>query len=175
MVKAECAIADIPSHNAKSTGAGALSAWMHNLKDIEIKDYSDAHYTGKAAKLGTGVQGIKAYRAAHTQELGMVSGECSSVGITGGYSQGGGHSALGSRHGLGADQVLEWEVMDGTARLLVANREQNSDLYWTLSGGGGGTYGVAWSMTSKAHPDGPVSGLNLSVSAEDALKSRGAL
>jgi len=33
---------------------------MHNLKDIEIKDYRDKHYQGKAAKLGAGVQGIEA-------------------------------------------------------------------------------------------------------------------
>lgn len=91
----------------------------------------------------------------------MVGGECPTVGIAGGYSQGGGHSSLASKYGLAADQVLEWEVIDGNGRFLVANRNQNTDLYWALTGGGGGTYGVVWSMTSKAHPDGPVSGLNL--------------
>lgn len=109
------------------------------------------------------MQGIEAYTAAQAQGLRMVGGECPSVGIAGGYSQGGGHSALNSRYGLGADQVLEWEVIDGSGRFLVANREQNTDLFWALSGGGGGTYGVVWSMTSKAHPDGPVSALNLTV------------
>jgi hypothetical protein len=140
---------------------------MHNLKNIEIKDYEDKHYEGKSAKLGAGVQGIEAYRTADAHGLRILSGACPSVGIAGGYSQGGGHSMLSSRYGLGADQVLEWEVIDGTGKFLVANREQNSDLYWALSGGGGGTYGVVWSMTSKAHRGGPVSGLNLTISTKN--------
>jgi hypothetical protein len=98
--------------------------------------------------------------------LQVVGGECPTVGIAGGYSQGGGHSALASRYGLGADQVLEWEVIDGTGQYRVANRDQNSDLYWALSGGGGSTFGVVWSMTSKAHTGTPVSGLNLTFTNE---------
>ncbi|KAJ5085929.1 hypothetical protein N7532_010700 [Penicillium argentinense] len=148
-------------YNGKSTGAGALSVWTHNLKSIQFKDWKDEHYTGKVAKLGAGVQGIEAYEAAHKRGLRMVGGECPTVGLAGGYSQGGGHSSLSSKYGLGADQVLEWEVIDGTGRFLVANRTQNTDLYWALTGGGGGTYGVVWSMTSKAHPDSIVSGANL--------------
>ncbi|KAJ5358569.1 FAD binding domain protein [Penicillium cataractarum] len=148
-------------YNGKSTGAGALSVWTHHLKGLEFKDWKDKYYTGKALKMGAGIQGIEAYEAAQAQGLRIVSGECPTVGIAGGYSQGGGHSALSSRYGLGADQVLEWEVIDGNGRFLVANRQQNTDLFWALCGGGGGTYGVVWSMTSKAHADGQVSGLNL--------------
>lgn len=93
-------------YNGKSTRAGALSLWMRNLKDIEIKDWSDKHYTGKAIKMGTGVLRGEAYIAADAGGLQVVSGECRSVGIAGGYTQGGGHSALSSRHGMAADQTL---------------------------------------------------------------------
>ena len=148
-------------YNGKSTGSGALGIWMHHLKDITFSDWSDASYTGKAIKLGAGVMGIEAYEAADAQGLQVVGGECPTVGIAGGYTQGGGHSALASKHGLAADQVLEWEVVTGTGEYLVANRESNSDLYWALSGGGGGTYGVTLSMTSKAHPDTPTSAMNM--------------
>lgn len=149
-------------YNGKSTGAGALGLWMHHLKDIEIKDYTSAYYTGKAMRMGAGVQVIEAYEAADQEGLEVVGGECPSVGIAGGYSQGGGHSALASRHGLAADQVLEWEVVDGTGKFVVARRDNEySDLYWALTGGGGGTYGVVWSMTSRAHTGHPTSGLNL--------------
>jgi hypothetical protein len=154
------------SYNGKSTGAGALSVWTRHLKEIEIKNWKDQHYSGKAFKLGAGVQGMEAYAAAHKHGLRMVGGECPTVGIAGGYSQGGGHSSLSSKHGLGADQVLEWEVIDGHGRFLVANRNQNPDLYWALSGGGGGTYGVVWSMTSKAHQDSHVSGFNLTFTTD---------
>lgn len=154
------------SYNGKSTGAGALGIWMHNLQSIDISDWKDPHYTGKAIKMGAGVMGIDAYRAADAQGLQVVGGECPTVGISGGYSQGGGHSALASRYGLGADQTLEWEVIDGRGRLLKANRQHNSDLYWALSGGGGGTYGVVYSLTAKAHPSTPVSAFNLTFTSE---------
>ncbi|KAK9847752.1 hypothetical protein MYU51_018253 [Penicillium brevicompactum] len=146
----------------KSTGAGALSIWTHHLKEITINhNYTSPHYTGPAVTVGAGVQGGEVYAALQKQNLVMVGGECATVGPAGGYTQGGGHSALSSRYGLGADQALEWEVIDGQGRLLRASKTENSDLYWALSGGGGGTYGVVTSLTVKAFPDFPVAGVVL--------------
>lgn len=45
---------------------------------------------------------------------------------------------------------------------MTATRTKNTDLFWALSGGGGGTYGIVWSLTAKAHFDNPVSGAKLS-------------
>ncbi|KAL9625125.1 MAG: hypothetical protein Q9160_000854 [Pyrenula sp. 1 TL-2023] len=164
---------DIPrsSYNGKSTGAGALSVWTHHLKSISIiNQYSSpsSSYTGPAIKMGAGVQGFEAYAAAHAQGLRVLGGECPSVGIAGGYTQGGGHSALASRYrGLAADQALEWELIDGTGTYRIANRAQNSELFWALSGGGAGTYGVVLSLTARAHADGPVSSANLTFTSTD--------
>lgn len=102
------------------------------------------------------MQGFEAYEVADKNGVAVVGGECSTVGLAGGYTQGGGHSALMSKYGLGADQALEWEVVTADGKLRVANRKQNKDLYWALSGGGGGTYGVVTSLTVKAYPDIPV-------------------
>ncbi|KAL8792100.1 MAG: hypothetical protein Q9195_005275 [Heterodermia aff. obscurata] len=152
-------------YSGKSTGAGALSIWTHHIKDIRFLDYDGQHYKGSAVKLGAGVQVWEAYKAVHTQGLVMVAGDCATVGAAGGYTQGGGHSALSSKFGLGADQVLEWEVVDGRGRLLTASRTENPDLYWALSGGGGGTYGVVYSLTVKAYRDFPVTGVVLNFTA----------
>ena len=150
-------------YQGKSTGAGALGIWMHSLKSIDFHSYSDSHYSGPAVTLGAGVQGGEIYEAANAHGFQFVGGECPSVGVAGGYTQGGGHSSLSSRYGLGADQVLQWQVIDGNGRFITATRDNEySDLYWALSGGGGGTYGVVWSMTSKVHQSTPVSGFNLS-------------
>lgn len=149
------------SYNGKSTGAGALSIWTHYLKDTKVIDYKDAYYTGKALTLGAGVQGYEAMAAAKAQGLVIVGGECPTVGVVGGYTQGGGHSALSTSFGLGADQTLSMDVVTADGRLVTATRSQNSDLYWALSGGGGGTYGVVVSMTVKAYPDATVSGATL--------------
>ncbi|KAI2780737.1 FAD binding domain-containing protein [Daldinia loculata] len=137
----------------KSTGAGGLAIWTHHLKDITVSDYSSQHYTGKAIKVGAGVQNGEAQRVAHANGLVVVGGDSSTVGLAGGYSQGGGHGPLVSTLGLAADQTLEWEVVTSTGKHLIATPYENSDLYWALSGGGGGTYAAVLSLTVKAHPD----------------------
>ncbi|KAJ9483183.1 hypothetical protein VN97_g10231 [Penicillium thymicola] len=154
-------------YNGRSTGAGSLAIWTHHLKDLSIDSYKDEHYSGKAMTMGAGIQGFEAYELAEKTGYQVVGGECPSVGLAGGYSQGGGHSALSSRYGLAADQVLKWEVIDGQGNFITATRDNEySDIFWALSGGGAGTYGVVWSMTSKAHPGTPVSGLNLTYTSE---------
>jgi hypothetical protein len=136
----------------RSTGAGSLAVWTHHLKNItHIPTYYGADYSGSAFKFGAGVQGFEAMAAAQAKGLVVVGGECPTVGIAGGYTQGGGHSALSTSFGLAADNVLEWEVVTAGGKLVKANIKENSDLYWALNGGGGSTFGVVVSMTAKAH------------------------
>ena len=111
--------------------------------------------------MGAGVQASEVYAAADAKSLVVVGGDCPTVGLAGGFTQGGGHSPLSSTYGMGADQTLEWEVVDGSGQLLRASKTENADIYWALSGGGGGTYGVVYSLISKAHKDGPVTGATL--------------
>lgn len=147
----------------RSTGAGALSVWTHYLKQTKVVNWNDCYYTGKALKVGAGVQGFEALEAAHAANLVVVTGECPSVGLAGGYTQGGGHSALSTNFGLAADNTLEFEVVTPTGNVITASRTKNTDLYWALSGGGGGNYGVVVSMTVKAHPEAKVSGAKFMV------------
>ncbi|KAK7961132.1 FAD binding domain-containing protein [Apiospora saccharicola] len=142
----------------RSTGAGALAIWTHHLKSIEFL------LSGRqaAVKLGAGVQGYEIMKAARDRGLVVVGGECPTVGIAGGYTQGGGHSALSTNFGLSADNVLSWDVVAADGKLRTASKTENPDLYWALSGGGGGTFGVVVSMTVKAFPDAVVSGATLS-------------
>lgn len=143
----------------KSTGKGSLSLWMWNLNTIEIiPSYKSHSYSGPAIKLGPGVIAGDAYAFAATKGYRFVGPECGLVSVAGGYTQGGGHSQLSTAYGLAADQVLEWEVVTASGEHLIATPEKNSDLYWALSGGGGGTYGVILSMTAKAYKEGPVAG-----------------
>ncbi|KAK4453107.1 putative isoamyl alcohol oxidase [Podospora aff. communis PSN243] len=147
---------------ARSTGAGALSIWTHKLKSMQFKTWRDAYYTGSAVKVGAGVQGFEVLAEAKNRGLVVVTGECSTVGLAGGYTQGGGHSALSTSFGLSADNTLEFEVITAAGRLVRATRTQNSDLYWALSGGGGGNYGVVVSLTVKTFPDRKIGGVSLS-------------
>jgi FAD binding domain/Berberine and berberine like len=145
----------------KSTGAGALSIWTHNMKSMELRNYNSRSYTGKAMKMSAGVEIYEAYKFADSKGVMIVGGNCPTVGLVGGYTQGGGHGPLASTFGLAADQVLEWEVVTATGRLLTATPDQNQDLYWALCGGGGGTFGAVASLTAKAYPSKMVSAANM--------------
>ncbi|KAF6838655.1 FAD binding domain-containing protein [Colletotrichum musicola] len=109
---------------AKSTGAGSLSIWTHNLKSTKfIEKYGRDGYDGPAIKLGAGVQTFEVYEAAHRYGVTVVGGEGQSVGVAGGYIAGGGHSPLSSLYGMAADQVLSLEVVtaDGRTGLTVSD------------------------------------------------------
>ncbi|KAJ8081677.1 hypothetical protein PM082_007523 [Marasmius tenuissimus] len=136
----------------RSTGTGAVSVWMHHLRNITWEpQFTSSNYNGPAFKASAGVRGIDLVLEANKRGLVVVVGDCPTVGIAGGYTQGGGHSPLSSLHGLAADQALEYEVIITQGRFVVASRTQNQDLYWALSGGG-----IVWSVTVKAYPDLPV-------------------
>lgn len=161
----------MPSYLGKSTGRGALGLWTHHLRSTKvIKEYNSSYYNGPALKVGAGVLGAEALQAAQSAGLRVVGGSCPSVGIAGGYTQGAGHSTLSSQYGLGADQVLEWEVVKANGERVVATPTKNTDLYFALSGGGPGTYGVVVSMTVRAHQDGPVGGALLSFTSQNISK-----
>jgi hypothetical protein len=137
----------------KSSGAGALSLWTHNLKDIKFyENYKTAGYSGPAFKAGAGVQGFEILEAARDHDVTVLAGICETVGWSGGYLAGGGHSPLASIYGMAADQVLAFEVVTANGRFVTASESVNSDLFWALRGGGGSTFGVVTSVVAKAHP-----------------------
>ncbi|KAL9085031.1 MAG: hypothetical protein Q9165_007772 [Trypethelium subeluteriae] len=150
----------------RSTGAGGLSFWTHNLKDREfVPAYESEYYNGSAIKLGAGVQTFEAYEFAHQNHVRVVGGTCPTVGVAGGYTMGGGHGMLSSEQGLGADNALEWEVVTPNGTLVTATPTQNSDLYWALSGGSPGSFGVVLSLTVRAPADIPMGGANLTITS----------
>ncbi|KAH9907321.1 FAD binding domain-containing protein [Xylariomycetidae sp. FL2044] len=140
-------------YNAKSTGAGALSLWTHNMKDIKFyEDYEEGSYKGPAFKMGAGVQSFEGYEAAQQANVTILGGEARTIGLAGGYILGGGHSPLSSVYGMASDQVLSMEIVTADGRFVTASEASNPDLFWALRGGGGSTYGVMTSMVIKAHP-----------------------
>ncbi|KAI0003531.1 hypothetical protein F4779DRAFT_621839 [Xylariaceae sp. FL0662B] len=148
----------------KSTGQGSLALWTHNLKTIEINPhYTSSHYDGPAVKVGAGVISGELYTAVANHGYRAVGGTCASVGVAGGYAAGGGHSVLNGLYGMAADNVLEWELIIANGEYVIATpSNEYSDLYWAMSGGGAGVWGVVLSMTYRIHPDDIVGGAKLS-------------
>lgn len=107
-------------------------------------------------KTGAGVVGEDALPVVSKAGLRIVSGSCPTVGLVGGFTQDGGHSSLTSAYGMSAHQVLEREVVLANEMLTTATPSKNQDLYWVLSGGRPGTYGMVISLTVRAFKDGVV-------------------
>lgn len=75
------------------------------------------------------------------------------VGVIGGYLQGGGHSPISRMFGLAVDNVLEFTVvLLSTGEIVTASDCAHPDLFWALRGGGGGTFGVVISATFRTFP-----------------------
>ncbi|KAI4116925.1 MAG: hypothetical protein LQ345_002743 [Seirophora villosa] len=151
----------------RSTGQGSLALWTYHLQSISFLDYNGGGYAGPAIKMGAGVPAYKAYSAAADRGLRISGGYCPTVGIVGGYVQGGGHGALEGLYGLAADNTLEFEVVTAKGEHSKATPTENADLYWALNGGGGSTYAVVLSQTTKAHADGRVAGASLTFNNTD--------
>ncbi|CAG8051302.1 unnamed protein product [Penicillium olsonii] len=147
----------------RSSAPNSLQIFTHEMKEISILDdfvptapkNKRAPPGIKAVTLGAGVQLHEMYSYLGSRGLMVVGGTANTVGITGGYIQGGGHSLLGWLHGMASDNALEFHVVLADGSLVVANDYQNSDLFFALRGGGGGSFGVVVSATVKAHPDYP--------------------
>jgi FAD/FMN-containing dehydrogenase len=60
---------------------------------------------------------------------------------------------------IGVDNVLQFTVVTADGQSRIVNSYNNADLFWAMSGGGGGTFGIVTSVTYKTHDLVPVSAL----------------
>ncbi|KAH7069057.1 hypothetical protein BKA63DRAFT_477810 [Paraphoma chrysanthemicola] len=113
-----------------------------------------------AVTYGPAVAGLPLNYALSKSKLFTVSGGAGTVAVGGGWGQNGGYGPLTKQYGLGVDQWLEALIVTPDGELRVANCETNTDLFWAIRGGGGGTFGIVVQATWKAYPTIPVTGFN---------------
>ncbi|KAH7014646.1 FAD binding domain protein [Microdochium trichocladiopsis] len=147
----------------RSAGRDSLQISTYRLKNIAFTDnfvtkgpHGREVSHGAAVHVGGGVGLRELYNAVGERNLVVVAGLSHTVAAAGGYVQGGGHSPLGAWKGMGSDNALEFEVVTAEGKLVIANDQQNSDLFWALRGGGGGTFGVVTRVTLRTWPDVPI-------------------
>uniref|UniRef100_A0A0B7KBA9 FAD-binding PCMH-type domain-containing protein n=1 Tax=Bionectria ochroleuca TaxID=29856 RepID=A0A0B7KBA9_BIOOC len=92
------------------------------------------------------------YKVAQDNNVIVVGGGSPTPGAIGGWPSGGGHGPATRNYGLGADQILELEVLLADGRIVTANHCQYTDLFRAIRGGGPG-YGIVLSSTVKAYPN----------------------
>ncbi|KAH9870938.1 hypothetical protein J1614_006510, partial [Plenodomus biglobosus] len=167
--------------NGKSIGGYAISVWTHNLKDMAYHaNYTSptGSYTGRAVAYSAGVQAYEGTALMKKNEMTFIVAGGTTVGIAGGFLQGGGHSTYTSYYGLAADQVLALTAVTADGRVVECHEGLNEDLFWAFRGGGGGTFGILTSVVVRAFPSTsiisssirfsttPSSGSNTSISTE---------
>ncbi|KIW86249.1 hypothetical protein Z517_01644 [Fonsecaea pedrosoi CBS 271.37] len=138
----------------RSSGRSSLSVWTHNIRGINVTmgDLRAKRYGGIASvKIAAGMRFGEIYQAASSYNLTLVGGADPNVGI-GGWVTGGGHSPISAVYGLGADQVLEMEVVTANGTHLTIDEDSYPDLFWAMRGGGGSTFAVLLSVTVRAYP-----------------------
>lgn len=102
----------------RSTGFGSLAINTHSFKTVTfVKNYTGGGgYTGSAVTVGAGVQVRELYKLANAQspKVVVVGGECPTVGLAGGYIQGGGHGPM-----VSDSSFVNWTIMLTISRLLT--------------------------------------------------------
>jgi FAD/FMN-containing dehydrogenase len=122
----------------RSAGSNSLSIWTHYMKGIKIMrgdKRAAAHGAPAAVKLAAGTRGIDVLNAMAKERLTVMAGADPHVGV-GGWTTGAGHGPLTSVYGLGADQVLEMEVVTADGEYRVVNEKIYPDLFWAIRGVG---------------------------------------
>jgi hypothetical protein len=99
-----------------------------------------------------------------------MGGACPTVGASGGYITGGGHSLLSPSHGLAVDNVMQMKVVLPNGTYVTANRNQNQDIFFAVRGGGAASFGVVTETTSRVWPEAPLQVAVISFTA--ALSSK---
>lgn len=92
-----------------------------------------APINGPAVTVGSGSQWRDLYRSATRRGLDLVGGRFESVSV-GGFLANGGHGVLSAKYGLGADMVLEIELVNADGQIITANECQNEAYFWAMRG-----------------------------------------
>jgi hypothetical protein len=103
----------------------------------------------RAARISGGARASDVLAVTDPRGLAVVTGSCSSVGMTG-LTLGGDYGSLTGCFGLALDNLLGAEVVLADGRIVTASLNNEQELFWALRGGGG-NFGVVTSMRHRTH------------------------
>jgi hypothetical protein len=130
-------------HGTVTPADGALLLKTSRLSSVEV----DPDW--RVARVGAGARWSEVVEAAARYGLAPLSGTAS-VGVAG-YTLGGGAGWLSRKYGYAADSLRQVELVTADARAVVANLDENGDLFWALRGGGG-NFGVVTTLEFRLYP-----------------------
>lgn len=133
-------------HNGGGLGLcdGGLVIDLSGLKFVRV-DTSD-----NTVRVGGGNLWGEVDHATHPFGLAVPAGIISTTGV-GGLTLGGGVGHLSRKYGLTIDNLLEADMVLADGTFVTVNKNQNTDLFWAIRGGGG-NFGIVTSFKFQAHP-----------------------
>ncbi|KAI1079344.1 FAD-binding domain-containing protein [Whalleya microplaca] len=128
----------------RSTAPNSLALWVRNMREMSYHDKFSVHddQFENVGIIGAGVSAVEAFTYFERYNMHITVGAVASVGIAGGFGQGGGHGPLGPTYGLMVDQAIEFDVVTADGVVRTINKYNDPDLFWAMRGGGGGTFAV---------------------------------
>jgi FAD/FMN-containing dehydrogenase len=133
-------------HNA--AGLGVCDDGM--CIDLALLNYVRVDPSARTVLVGAGSKWKDVDHATHAFGLAVPSGIISSTGVAG-LTLGGGMGHLTRKYGLTIDNLLSVDLVLADGTFVVANSEENADLFWAVRGGGG-NFGIVTSFLFEAHP-----------------------
>ena len=141
----------------RSSVPNSLAIWTHNLNQLDFYPNFTASNCPSAngqnvGEMGAGVVAGDAYKFFNSHGMDVTGGYEESVGIAGGFGQGGGVGDYTTTYGLMVDNAVEFEVVTADGQVRIINECNDPDLFWAMRGGGGGTFAVLTKFRVQVYP-----------------------
>jgi FAD/FMN-containing dehydrogenase len=133
------------SNAGLSTNDGGIIIDVSCMNSIELMDQASGR-----VRIGAGAQWGDIARRLYDWKLALSSGDTKTVGASG-LMLGGGIGWMVRKYGLALDSLMCAEIVTADGRILIADEENNADLFWAIRGGGG-NFGIVTGMECIAHP-----------------------
>ncbi|GME51855.1 FAD binding domain-containing protein [Neofusicoccum parvum] len=142
-------------HIAVRSGGHSLG-FANNIDSgvtIDLGNLDQATYSNETnlASIGTGGKWKDVYAELHRQGVLVTGGRDGGVGV-GGFLLGGGLTYFMGREAFGCDSVANFQVVLASGETINANKDENSDLWMALKGGGS-NFGIVTRFDMEALPD----------------------
>lgn len=130
------------NYEGYSTGDDVLVIDISRMNNINLNEEE------QTVTIEGGVRNRELYEVLGDKNYPFPGGGCPTVGVAG-FTLGGGWGYSSRMFGLGCDSLMEIEMVNYKGETIIANHQENKDLLWACSGGGGGNLGVITKLKFK--------------------------